>query len=75
MKSFHRSDLRPKPRAPRLTNTDPTGAEPNVKRIKPRVAWGGLSTNAPPHSGEVRVPLYGRHRLFSELARDTHTHT
>ena len=27
---------------------------------------------APP-SGEVRVPLYGRHRLFSELARDTHT--
>ena len=28
----------------------------------------------PPPSGEVRVPLYGRHRLFSELARDTHTH-
>jgi hypothetical protein len=34
-----------------------------------------VRTNAPPPSGEVRVPLYGRHRLFSELARDTHTHT
>ena len=32
-----------------------------------------VRTNAPPPSGEVRVPLYGRHRLFSELARDTHT--
>ena len=33
-----------------------------------------VRTNGPPPSGEVRVPLYGRHRLFSELARDTHTH-
>ena len=29
----------------------------------------------PPPSGEARAPLYGRHRLFSELARVTHTHT
>ena len=29
----------------------------------------------PPPSGEVRVPLYGRHRLFSELAGACHTHT
>ena len=28
----------------------------------------------PPPSGDVRVPLYGRHHLFSELARGTHTH-
>ena len=33
-----------------------------------------VRTNAPPPSGEVRVPLYGRHRLFSELAHDAHTH-
>ena len=34
-----------------------------------------VRTNGPPPSGEVRVPLYGRHRLFSELARDTHTNS
>jgi hypothetical protein len=28
----------------------------------------------PPPPFRVK-PLYGRHRLFSELARDTHTHT
>ena len=33
-----------------------------------------VRTNAPPPSGEARVLLYGWHRLFSELARDTHTH-
>ena len=41
-----------------------------VRRIPMIVRY----TNGPPPSGEVRVFLYGRHRLFSELARDTHTH-
>ena len=45
---------------------------PVDERCRPR----DRSVRIPPPSGEARVPLYGRHRLFSELrARDTHTHT
>ena len=44
-------------------------------RVHPDERFRTVRTNAPPPSGEVRVPLYGRHRLFSELAGACHTHT
>ena len=47
-------------------------------RVHPDERCRPVRKNAPPPSGEVRVPFYGRHRLFrfSELARDTAaTHT